>query len=197
MFSRLRPSVERQALLRADILRPAKGLTLLELLIAFLILQIALIAFAQFITKALDYSRQVRQVEMAQILAQAKMEELLRTLSTDGAPATGVTDGTIVLNKGPGAFSDMAYGRSEDVDSFRWVAEATASEANPKLLNLTLRVYTIKRRIKTEAGEEDIEDFFVSEDRERLTYTHLLPDGSVEVLVGRQKLAVTSAVAIP
>jgi type II secretory pathway pseudopilin PulG len=184
-------------LLRADVLRPAKGLTLLELLIAFMVLQIALIAFAQFITKALDYSRQVRQVEMAQILAQAKMEQLIRTLSADASPATGAAHETIVLNEGPGAFNDMAYGQSEDVDPFRWVAEATASEANSKLLNLTLRVYTVKRRNKAEATGEDVEDFFVSEDRERFTYTYLLPDGSVEILLGRQKLAVTSAVAIP
>ena len=187
-------------MLRADTLGSSKGLTLLELLVAFMILQVALVAFAQFITKALDYSRLIRQVEMAQILAQAKMEGLIRTLSTDGAPAAGVPGETIVLNKGPGAFSDMAYGRSEDVDPFRWVAEATVSEANSKLLNLTLRVYVVKRRIKTEAteaGGENVEDFFVSEDRERFTYTYLLPDGSVEVMVGRQKLVIASAVAIP
>ncbi len=198
MFLRPQPSIEAP---RTGALRSSRGLTLLELLVAFLILQVALIAFAQFITKALDYSRQVRHVEMAKILAQAKMEGLIRTLSINGAPMTGITGETTVLNTGPGVFTDLAYGQSEDVDPFRWVAEVKASETNSKLLNLTLRVYTVRRRVKTGAGAEDIEegieDFYISESRELFTYTYLLPDGSVEVMVGKQKLAVTSAVALP
>jgi type II secretory pathway pseudopilin PulG len=201
MFLRPRTSAGSRKKLRADTLRSSKGLTLLELLIAFLILQVALIAFAQFITKALDYSRQVRQVEMAQILAQAKMEGLIRTLSTQGAPAAEMGGETVVLNNGPGIFNDVAYGRSEDIDPFRWVAEAKTSETNSKLLNLTLRVYTVRRRVKADADGkdegEDVEDFFVSEDKERFTYTYRLPDGSVEIMVGKQKLTVASAVALP
>ena len=200
MFSRVRPSATRRELRRAGVLRSSKGLTLLELIVALLILQIALIAFAQFMTRALDYSRRVRRVEMAQILAQAKMEELIRTISAGGAPTDGVGAESTILNKGPGTFSDLAYGPSEDIDSFKWVAETTASEANPKLLELTLHVYVVKRRVKSEKAEkaaEDIEDFYVSENRERFSYTYLLPNDSVEIMVGKEKMKVTSAVAIP
>ena len=175
----------------SGILRSSKGLTLLELIVAFLVLQIALVGFAQFITKALDYSRQVRRIEMAQILAQAKMEELLLTLPNADPRASGI------LNEGPGNFVDMAYGRSEDVDPFRWIAEAAPSNTNPNLTELTLHIYVVGKRTKRETPSEPAEDFFVSDDRERFSYTYVLPDGSVEIIVGRQKLAVSSAVAIP
>jgi hypothetical protein len=149
------------------------------------------VAFAQFITRAFDYSRQVRRIEMAQILAQAKMEELLLTLPGSEIKTSGL------LNEGPGNFADMAYGRSEDVDPFRWIAEVAPSKTNPNLMDLTLRIYVVGKRTKQEAPSAPVEDFYVSDGRERFSYTHVLPDGSVEVIVGKEKLVVSSAVAIP
>jgi hypothetical protein len=157
-----------------------------------LILQIALVAFAQFMTKALDYARRVRQVEMAQILAQAKMEELIHTLSTVGPPKP-LSDGeTTILNDGPGTFNDLALGQAEDIDPFKWLAEAAPSATNPNLVKLTLHVYVVRKRPTESSGE-----FFVSDDRERFSYWRTLPDGSIEVMVGKEKLEVASAVAIP
>lgn len=188
-----------RALPPADLVRSSKGLTLLELIIALLVLQIALVTFAQFITRALDYSRRIRQVEMAQILAQARMEELIRTFTPADAlaPGTGEGDSPSLLNERPGTFEDMAYGLSEDIDPFKWIAEVNTSERNPKLLELTLHIYVVDRRTKSEKTSEPVEDFYLSEDRERFMYTYTLPDNSVEVMLGRQKLEVTSAVAIP
>lgn len=191
MLLRIRPSAANRAFRPADIFRSSKGLTLLELIIALLILQIALVAFAQFLTKALDYSLQVRRVEMAQILAQARMEELIRILSAGEGKTSGL------LNDRPGTFYDMAYGQSEDVDPFKWIAEVAPLETNPKLLELTLRIYVVDRRSKSERTSESGEDFYVSEDLERFTYTHMLPDGSIEVMAGKEKLKISSAVAIP
>lgn len=180
-------------------IRESSGLTLLELVIALLVLQIALVAFAQFITKALDYSRRVRLVEMAQVLAQAKMEEFLRTIpaSPEAVLPGGGGRTSRVLNKKPGTFDDVAYAHSEDITPFRWVAEITSSEANPKLLGLTLYVYVIKKRVKEEKASEPTEDFQVSDDRKYFTYIHTLDDGSVEVMRGREKLRISTAMALP
>jgi len=179
-------------------IRSRKGMTLLELLIALLVLQIALVTFAQFITKALDYSRRIRQVEMAHILAQAKMEELTRTISAAGAPIPlGRGKGPVLLNERPGGFRDLAYSRSEDVAPFRWLAEATPSATNPKLLELTLRIYVIDRRARLEDVSEPVDIFDVSEGMERFNYTYMLPDGAAEAISAKEKLRVTSAVAIP
>ena len=191
----------------AKAIRNPRGLTLLELLVALLVLQIALIAFAQFMTKALDYAMRTRQIEMAQILAQAKVEELLMTIPA-GAVTIPPGDESLAsrfLNERPGTFDDLAYSHSEDVSAFRWVAEAASSEADPKLLDLTLHVYVVKKRIREEEAaeptEEQIaqpaEDFYVSENRKHFTYIHSLPDGSVEVMRGKQKITVSTAVAIP
>ena len=175
-----------------SILRSSKGLTLLELLVAMLILQIALVAFAQFMTKALDYSRRVRQVEMAQILAQAKMEELIRTLSATGMPKALSDEGTTILNDGPGTFNDLALGQAEDIEPFKWVVEAAPSNTNPNLMELTLHVYVVRKRTT-----DSIKEFFVSDDRERFSYSRVMPDGSIEIMAGKEKLKITSAVAIP
>ncbi len=192
----------------AKAIRSPRGLTLLELLIALLVLQIALIAFAQFMTKALDYSRRTRLIEMAQILAQARVEELLMTIPAGAVTIPPGDEGLAsrFLNERPGTFDDLAYSHSEDVSAFRWVAEAASSEADPKLLDLTLHVYVVKKRIREEkaaepAKEEQVaqptEDFHVFENRKQFTYIHTLPDGSVEVMRGKQKITVSTAVAIP
>jgi len=192
MSSRIQPSFSNRDLHPIDLFQSSKGLTLLELIVAMLILQIALVAFAQFMTKALDYSRRVRQVEMAQILAQAKMEELIQTISTVGPPKPLAEEGTIILNDGPGTFNDLALGQTEDIDPFKWLAEVAPSGTNPKLVELTLHVYVVRKRT-TESEKE----FFVSDDRERFSYWHVIPDGSIEIMVGKEKLKVASAVAIP
>jgi len=192
----------------AKAIRSPRGLTLLELLFALLVLQIALIGFAQFMTKALDYARRTRLIEMAQILAQARVEDLLRTIPTGAVTIPPGDEGLAsrLLNERPGTFEDIAYSHSEDVSAFRWVAEAASSKADPKLLDLTLHVYVVKKRIREKeaaepAKEEQVtqstEDFYVSEDRNHFTYIHTLPDGSVEVMRGKQKITVSTAVAIP
>jgi hypothetical protein len=157
-----------------------------------LILQIALVAFAQFITKALDYSRRVRQVEMAKILAQARMEELIQTISTVGMPKALSDGGATILNDGPGTFNDLALGQAEDIAPFKWVVEAAPSNTNPNLVELTLHVYVVRKRTT-----DSMREFFVSDDRERFSYSHVLPDGSIEIMAGKEKLKIVSAVAIP
>jgi len=62
---------------------------------------------------------------------------------------------------------------------------------------LTLYIYVVDKRIKEEKSSEPIEDFHVSDDREHFTYIHTLSDGSVEVMRGKEKLRVSSAVALP
>jgi type II secretory pathway pseudopilin PulG len=171
--------------------RSNKGLTLLELILALMVLQVALVAFAQFITRALDYSRQVRRMEMSQILAQAKMEELVRTLSTDYDQREGL------LNERPGSFGDLAFARPEDVSPFRWIAEVAQSETTPGLLEVTLRIYVVAKRIREEKPSEPVDDFYLREDRKRFTYQHMLHDGSLEVVSGKEKFTLSSAVAVP
>ena len=199
MTSKERPTLRNCPSLRLSFVDERDGLTLLELLIAFVVLQIALVTFAQFMTKALDYSREVRRMEMAQILAQAKMEELFRTLFSDTSPALppGEAGAPRVLNERPGSFDDFAYAQSEDITPFRWVAEVKPSADNPVLLNLSLHVYITEKRIKSEKVSVPVEDFYISEDRERFSFTHTLSDGSVEVIHGKEKVRVSSAIALP
>ncbi len=184
---------------RLGILRDSGGLTLLELIVAFLILQIALVGFAQFMTKALDYSSRVRRGEMAQILAQVRMEELIRAIPT-GAIEIGPVEqehASRVLNERPGGFDDLAYAHSEDVSPYRWLAAVAPTQGDPKLLGLTLYVYSVRKKTKEEKSSEPVESFVLSEDRERFTYTHTMPDGTVEVVQGRERIRVSSAVALP
>jgi type II secretory pathway pseudopilin PulG len=176
----------------------SSGLTILELLIAFVLLQVAIVAFAQFMTTALDYSRDVRRRQMAQILAQTKMEELLRTIPTDVTLAfpSGTAGASHLLSERPENFDDIAHTHSEDVSPFRWVAEATPAAHNPDLLNLTLHVYVIKRRLKKEKTAEPVEDFYLPEDRGWFTFAQTLPDGSVEIIRGQEKVSISSAVSV-
>jgi len=176
----------------------SSGLTILELLIAFVLLQVAIVTFAQFMTTALDYSRDVRRRQMAQILAQTKMEELLRTTPTDATLRfpSRTTGASHLLSERPGIFDNIAHTHSEDVSPFRWVAEATPAAHNPDLLNLTLHVYVIKRRLKKEKTAEPVENFYLPEDRRWFTFAHTLGDGSVEVIRGTEKVSISSAVSV-
>jgi type II secretory pathway pseudopilin PulG len=192
IYPRIRPGDPKHRLCLDGILKSSKGLTLLELIMALLILQVALVAFAQFMTKALDYSRRVREVEMAQMLAQAKMEELMLTLSTTGMPKTLSAEGKTILNETPGTFNDLALGQAEDIDPFKWVLEAAPSKTHPKLVELTLHVYVVRTRTT-----DSMREFFVSDDRERFSYSRAMPDGSIEIMAGKEKLRIVSAVAIP
>ncbi len=179
--------------------RTSRGLTLLELIIAFVILEIALTVFAQLFMGGLDLARKARSADMAQILAQARMEELMRTVSTNahlkfssGGPGTSK-----LLNDVPGTFDDLAYGHSQNVEPFMWLAEAAPSPNNPKLVNVSLHVYVVTKRTKPQGSSLPAQDFYVSDDRKGFTLMHTLSDGSIEVIVGKERLRVTSAVALP
>ena len=116
MISEKRASRGKRAFPWPKILCTSSGLTILELIIAFVVLQVALVVFAQFITKALDFSREVRRLEMAQILAQSKMEELIRTLSVDPNLTSlfGDADSSRILNERPGVFHTSGHMQAED-----------------------------------------------------------------------------------
>jgi type II secretory pathway pseudopilin PulG len=198
MLSRKKTSSDDSTRPRVKPTSSSSGLTILELLIAFVLLQVAIVAFAQFMTTALNYSRDVRRRQMAQILAQTKMEELLRTIPTDvtlGFPS-GTTGASHLLSERPGTFDDLETTHSEDVSPFRWIAETTPAAHNPDLLNLTLHVYVIKRRLKIEKATEPVEDFYLPEDRGWFTFAHTLGDGSVEVIRGQEKVSISSAVSV-
>jgi len=199
MISAKRASCEIRAFPWPGISCQSKGLTLLELLIAFVVLQVALVIFAQFITKALDFSREVRRVEMAQILAQSKMEELIRTISVDPKLGTsfGKDDSPRILNKEPGSFPDLAYMQAEDVTPFRWLAEAKPAPGNPGILDLTLHIYVTRTRTKSDQASMPADDFYISDDREWFNFKRSLGDGSIEVITGKEKLRVSSAIALP
>jgi type II secretory pathway pseudopilin PulG len=180
-----------------SIIRASDGMTLLELIVAFVVLMIALVTFAQFMTKALTYSRSVRRAEMAQMLAQAQMEQLTRKLSAEGITLESGEEGgpTQFFGEGPAPFEDLADARGEDLSPFMWVADAEPSANDPKLANVTLYVYTVSSRLKENSALAD--DVYVSDDRERFTITHALADGSTEVLYGREQFTLSSAVALP
>ena len=179
--------------------RASDGLTLLELLIAFVVLQVAILTFAQIMTAALDFSGTVRRAEIAQILAQAKMEELIRTIPTEPRLAFSSDEAAAprFLEERPQRFEDVSYWHSEDADPFMWVAEAIPSENTPRLVNVTLHVYMVKSITRPEQAAAAPEDFFVSENRERFTYTRALGGGFEEVVTGKEKLRISSAAALP
>ncbi len=199
MFSRKRSPSADPALSRFTILRTSGGLTMLELIIAFVVLQVAIVTFAQFFTGGLDLSLKARRTEMAQMLAQSKMEELIRTFPNEAALASSPKEAETpqLLNDRPGTFDDFVHAHPEDIEPFMWVAEAAPSQSYPKLSNLTLHVYVVTKRTKSEKASQPEQDFYVSDDREWFTFIHTLPDGSVEVLRGREKLRISSAVALP
>ena len=182
-----------------DTVRASRGLTLLELLIAFMVLQVAILTFAQILTAGLDFSGQVRRTEMAQILAQGKMEELIRTISTEPLHTFSSDEASTsrFLKERPQPFDDIPYSSFQDTEPFMWVAEATPSARNPKLLNVTLHVYVVQKRTKPGTASVAPEDFFVSDNRERFTYTHTLGNGATEVFTGKEKLRISSAAALP
>ena len=198
MFLKQHPRLRNRLFPQAGVFGTSTGTTLLELIVALVVLQVALVAFAQFITMALDYSRRVRHVEMAKVLAQQKLEELIRTIP-DGtviAFPPGETQVPQLLNDRPGSFENLVNAHSEDVAPFRWMAEVSPSPANPSLLNLTLHVYVTDKRVKPEKATAPVEDFYISEDRERFTFIHTISGGSVEVIRGKEKLRISTAVAL-
>jgi hypothetical protein len=183
----------------SGLVRASNGLTLLELIIAFVVLQVAIVTFAQIMTAALDFSGQVRRSEIAQLLAQTKMEELIRTISSEPSSAFSSGEASMprFLEERPQMFEDLSYARSGETDSFMWVAEATPSENNLKLLNVTLYVYAVKKRTGPAGASAVAESFIVSEDREQFTYAHALGGDAVEVISGKERLRISSAAALP
>jgi type II secretory pathway pseudopilin PulG len=175
------------------LLRSESGLSLLELLVALLVLEIAITGFAQFFLGGLDLSRKARDNEVAQILAQNKMEELLRTAPAEidlvGKP------GARFLQERPAAFHESVPGVPE-AGSFRWLAELTPAPQNPKLAHLSLHVYAVRSRpVKGEAAAE--EDFFVSDDRKRFNLIQTADDGSRQIIQGKEQIQLITAVAVP
>lgn len=175
-----------------------RGLTMLELIIAFVVLQVAIVMFAQFFTAGLDFSRRARRSGMAQILAQAKMEELLRTLPqqpslTLAADKSGVER---FLSGRPGTFEDT-YSHTQIVEPFMWVAEAVPSSEDKSLLQLTLYVYTVTSWTRSEQTQGAQEDFYLPEHREHFNLITPLADGSVEITRGKLKLTLSTVTARP
>jgi type II secretory pathway pseudopilin PulG len=167
------------------------GLSLLELLVALLILQIAITGFAQFFMGGLDLSKQTRTGELAQILAQNKMEELLRTVPASAQSEAGLW----ALNDRPRNFDDSSV-VSPEAGSFRWIAESMQASHNPRLMTISLHVYEVSSRpAKTEAVSE--QGFYLSDDRKRFTFFELAEDGSAQLVQGKEKVCLTSAVAVP
>ncbi|RJP75292.1 MAG: hypothetical protein C4532_00765 [Candidatus Abyssobacteria bacterium SURF_17] len=175
-----------------------RGLTLLELIIAFVVLQVAIMVFAQLFSAGLTLSRKAKQIEMAQILAQAKMEEIMRTLAAQAAPeaSVGESGAPVFLRDRPSSFADFGSMHAEDTQPFMWLAEAIPSADTPRLFHVTLHVYMVEERplLRRTLGAE--EDFWLSENREEFTLIREAADGSPEVAQGKEKLRITSAVAL-
>jgi len=183
----------------SKLIRSSGGLTLLELIIAFVVLQVAIVTFAQIMTSALDFSGQVRRTELAQNLAQAKMEEMIRTihLEPSSLPHPGEIPKPFFVQARPQVFESSPYSLSEDTAPFMWMAEAVPSKNNPQLFYLTLHVYEVKKRTAPGAASEAPEQFTLSEDRERFTYTYAPGGGAAEAINGKEKLRLSSAAAFP
>jgi len=179
--------------LPADILTATRGLSLLELIIALLILQIAITGFAQLFMRGLDLSRKARTNELAQILAQNKMEELARTLPADA----GLHASPHLFPELPAVFPDSGPASAPDASSLRWIAEMAPATHNPDLLNVSLYVYSISVRAGKREGGPSEQDFYLSEDRKRFTYIQPAESGGIEVIRGKEEFRVTSAMAVP
>jgi hypothetical protein len=136
---------------------------------------------------------------MAQILAQNKMEELIRTLSLDSGPASSFQEGapSVFPPEGPGSFQSSVLMEAEDVSAFAWIAEAKPSTDNAGRLDITLHVYVTQTRIRPQKASEPDRDFYVPDDWEWFSFKHALNDNSVEVITGKEKLRILSAVALP
>ena len=176
----------------------AHGLTLLELIIAFVVLQVAIMIFAQLFTAGLTLSRKAKQTEMAQILAQAKMEELMRTLATQVLTETQVGESgmPVLLHDRPSSFVNFESTYSEDTQPFMWLVETSPSPHTPRLLNVTLYIYLVEERLLPEGTPGAEESFSLSENRDEFTLIREASDGSTEVVRGKEKLRITSAVAL-
>lgn len=177
--------------------RSTQGLTLLELLIAFLILQIAITGFAQLFMGGLDLSRRTRISELAQILAQDKMEELVRTLPADIPSVSSKGSAPFLLRERPAPFSDFGPASAAEVNSFRWIAEAAPAPHDPKLIYISLYVYTVSARPAKRESVEPGQEFYLSDDRTRFVYFQTAADGSTEVIQGKENLRLATAVAVP
>ncbi|MBI5115813.1 hypothetical protein HZA56_05025 [Candidatus Poribacteria bacterium] len=179
---------------RINLACDSSGLSMLELIMAFVVLQVAIVAFAQFFTAALDLSRSARRTEMAQMLGQAKMEDLMRSVPAQ-QPLDFSEESVRLLNDRPGTFEEFASANPEDISPFMWIAEAGLSPQSNKLVNLTLHVYSVRKR--TKEGESPKEDFNLSDSRKTFTLVHTLADGSLELMRGKEELRLSSAVALP
>jgi type II secretory pathway pseudopilin PulG len=170
-----------------------RALSLLELLIALLILQIAITGFAQFFMGGLDLSLRTRQNAVAQILAQNEMEELLRTLPARAQASAQPVSG--LLNERPAGFDSGPD--APETSAFRWIAELISSPSNPKLMEITLHVYTVRTRPAQRGNVAADQEFFLSDDRERFTWFQPAEDGSISVMQGKEQVRLVSAAAIP
>ena len=199
MLSMKRLARERDTTPSPNVIGASSGMTLIEVIVAFVILMIALVAFAQFMTKALDYARKVRHAEMAQLLAQAKMEELIRKLPAEGLTFETGDNGSAakLLGERPAPFENLSDIRGEDLTPFMWVAEAAPAEQETGLANVNVYVYTVTSRIKDNPAPETEDDVYVSDDREWFTIMNALDNGKTEVLHGRREFTLSSAVALP
>ncbi|GAB4346857.1 MAG: hypothetical protein Kow0099_28460 [Candidatus Abyssubacteria bacterium] len=187
------PFIPWPALARTD------GLSMIELIVAFVVLQVAIVTFAQLFTAGLDFSRNIRRIELAQMLAHTKMEELLRTVPEDPAlqPTTDEPDAATLITPRPASFEAFAHAHSEYIERFRWLAETHALPNNRNMVGITLHVYIIDTWEKTDTQTNPEEDFYLSEDRERFTYAYVPPgNNAVQFMRGREKLRITSAVAL-
>jgi hypothetical protein len=181
-------------------MRRTDGLSMIELIVAFVVLQVAIVTFAQLFTAGLDFSRNIRRIELAQLLAHTKMEDLLRTIPADSTlqPAPDEPDAVVLVTPRPASFEAAAHVHSEDLERFRWLAETRRVPDTENLVGVTLYVYTIDTWEKGDKLTGAEEDFYISDDRERFTYTYT-PSGSntVQFMRGREKLRISSAVTLP
>lgn len=118
------------------------GLTLVELILALFIIEVALLIMVQTFVRGTHLQQRIVSESRAALVAQAQMDAVLTYASAHGTP---VTD-TVEFPEEPQPVQAAVLGVDESaVEGYRWQATFRPHGGNPRLCEIVLRLIWTER----------------------------------------------------
>ena len=119
-----------------------QGLTLIELILALFIIEVALLIMVQTFVQGIHLQQQVASQSRAALVAQAQMDAVLRYASAHGVSVPE----TVTFPEEPRPLDAAALGLDESaVEGYRWQVTVGPHNEDPRLREVALRLTWTER----------------------------------------------------